>query len=301
MTVKPPAMLLALTWALQAGGCGDGGGRAETPDVIAGVEPVAYLAQRIAGARLGVGVLVPSGQDPHAYWPGARQMTALARARLLLTVDLPLETRVAEKLAARSGGPKVVNLAAGLARLPAGGHADHDDGHPHGELDPHVWMSPRVAKVLAGRICEALCSLDAGGAAVFRENLRVLEADLDRVDAELAEALGPLKGRTFYVFHPCLGYLARDYGLKQQAVETGGKAPGAKHLKDLIASAEADGVKVIFVQPQFPQAAAQAVAEKIGGAVVPLDPLARDYIDNLRRTAAALSKALGGGAARVGP
>ena len=131
---------------------------------------------------------------------------------------------------------------------------------------------------------------DPGGAL---RNLGVLDSDLARVDAELAAALAPLKGRAFYVFHPCLGYFARDYGLTQRSVETGGKSPGARHLKQLIARARADGVKVIFVQPQFPQDAARTVAEKIGGAVVPLDPLARDIIANLRRTAAALKKALG--------
>ena len=302
MTAKLSATLLALAAALVAAGCG-GDDRAEAPDVVAGVGPVAYLAERIAGERLSVGVLVAAGQDPHTYWPGPRQMTDLNKAKLLLTVGLPLEKRIAEKLSSRSGGPEIVDLAAGLDLLPAEHGHEHEHKHEHGhdrdghddggELDPHVWMSPRLARKISSRICEALCSLDPAHAAEFRRNLGVLDADLAGVDAELTAALAPLKGRAFYVFHPCFGYFARDYGLKQKAVETGGKAPGARHLKELIAAAKADGVKVIFVQPQFPQDSARTVAEKIDGAVVPLDPLARDYIDNLRRTAAALKKALG--------
>ena len=297
MTAKLTATLLALAAALAAVGCGSDD-RAEAPAVVAGVGPVAYLAERIAAEHLSVGVLVAAGQDPHTYWPAPRQMTDLARARLLLIVDLPLEKRIAEKLGSRSGGPKIVDLAAGLDRLPAEhdhGHHEEHDGHDddEGELDPHVWMSPRLARTISSRICEELCRLDPAHEADFRRNLRVLDTDLAGVDADLTAALAPLKGRAFYVFHPCFGYFARDYGLKQQAVETGGKAPGAKHLKRLIAAARADGVKVIFVQPQFPKDSARTVAEKIGGAVVPLDPLAKDYIDNLRRTAAALKKALG--------
>jgi len=299
MTEKLSATLVALAAALAAAGCGEADG-VEVPDVVAGVGPVAYLAERIAAEHLRVGVLVAAGQDPHTYWPALRQMTGLAKARLLLTVGLPLEQRITEKL---SGGPKVVDLAAGLDRLPAehdhghGDHAGHDDHGDHddeGELDPHVWTSPRLARKMASRICEELCQLDPAHAEDFRRNLRALDADLAGVDADLTAALAPLKGRAFYVFHPCFGYFARDYGLKQKAVETGGKAPGARHLKRLIAAARADGVKVIFVQPQFPQASARTVAEKIGGAVVPLDPLARDYIVNLRRTAAALKNALRG-------
>ncbi len=295
MTRTLSVVLLLLAASFQAVGCGSGENHTEAADVVAGVGPVAYLARRIAADHLTVGVLVAPGQDPHTYWPSPRQMTDLARARLLLTVDLPLEHRIAEKLASRRDGPKAVDLTKGLDRLRAACHDhDHDHGdHDEGELDPHVWMSPRVAKTLAGRICDELCALAPACEADFRKNLGALEADLDAVDAELTTALAPIKGKTFYVFHPSFGYFARDYGLHQKAVETEGKAPGAKHLKALIASARADGVKVIFVQPQFPQDSVRAVADKIGGAVVPLDPLADDYIANLRRVAAALTDALG--------
>ena len=287
MTGKLPAILLACAAALAAAGCGGDDG-AEAPDVVAGVGPVGYLAECIAAEHLRVGVLVAAGQDPHTYWPSPRQMTDLGKARLLLIVGLPIEQRIAGKLASRQGGARIVDLTAGLDMLPSA------DEHDEGQLDPHVWMSPRLARAMAARICDELCKLaPAHEADLMRGNLDVLQARLDKVDAEMAAALAPLKGRTFYVFHPCFGYFARDYGLKQKAVETGGKAPGARHVKDLIDKAKKEGVKVIFVQPQFPQAAARAVAEKIGGSVVHLDPLARDYIENLRRAAAALKKALG--------
>jgi len=76
------------------------------------------------------------------------------------------------------------------------------------------------------------------------------------------------------------------------AVETGGKSPGPRHLTELIARARADGVKVIFVQPQFSERAAGVIAEQIGGVVVPLDPLAKDYISNLERIGDEIRKAL---------
>jgi zinc transport system substrate-binding protein len=51
-------------------------------------------------------------------------------------------------------------------------------------------------------------------------------------------------------------------------------------------------VKVIFVQPQFPVKSAEAVAQAIGGAVVPMDDLARDYLKNLEDMAAKVKAAL---------
>ena len=104
----------------------------------------------------------------------------------------------------------------------------------------------------------------------------------------------PLQGKTLLVFHPSYGYFADAYGLKQIAVEMGGKEPGARQLARLIDRAKEDGVRMIFVQPQFSKGSARTIAEAIGGAVVPLDPLARDYLENLERMARDINRAFAG-------
>ena len=61
-----------------------------------------------------------------------------------------------------------------------------------------------------------------------------------------------------------------------------------------MASARADGVRIIFVQPQFDSKSADAVARAIDGVVVPMDPLARDVLKNLQDMATKIASALGG-------
>lgn len=75
-------------------------------------------------------------------------------------------------------------------------------------------------------------------------------------------------------------------------MQIGGKEPTAKQLARLIDLAKEDGVRVIFVQPQFSKKTAEALAKAIGGAVVPLDDLAPDYLKNLQEMAAKLDSAL---------
>ena len=87
------------------------------------------------------------------------------------------------------------------------------------------------------------------------------------------------------MFHPVFGYFADAYGLKQISVERGGKAPRGKELVAFIREAGEKGVHVIFVQPQFDKSVAMKIASSINGAVVPLDPLAYDYIENLSEMA----------------
>ncbi|HOX18692.1 MAG TPA: zinc ABC transporter substrate-binding protein, partial [Spirochaetales bacterium] len=80
-------------------------------------------------------------------------------------------------------------------------------------------------------------------------------------------------------------------GLEQVAVETGGKEPTQKALADLVERARTEGARAVFVQAQFSTAAAETVAKAVGAAVVPIEDLAEDWLENLGRIAAALGAA----------
>jgi len=279
-------------------GCGDGDSPNREPasEIVAGVEPIAWLARRIAGEHLHVAALVRPGMDPHTYEPTPKQIVRLRQARMMLTVGLPFEGILADKLRADKADLTVVDLTAGLDLLGAAEHAhgrEHEHGdHDDAEIDPHVWMSPVMAAQMAERIRDAFAAADPDHAEAYRRNTDRLLGDLRQLDDELREALAPVRGRTLLVFHPAFGYFARQYGLVQEAVEVGGKSPGPRHIKQLIDLARARQVRVIFVQPQFSRQAAESIASQIGGAVVPVDPLAADYLRNMRRLAETVTEAL---------
>lgn len=243
------------------------------------VAPLAYFAERIADRHITVSVLIAPGGNPHTYTPTPRQIVRLSRGGLLLCAGSGFEQIISSKLAWGNAQLRVVNLAEGV-----------DEHGPH--ADSHIWMSPRIAKTLAAGIYRELCILDPPHTDDYRDNLRKLHDDLDDLDTRITKILAPSKGKTFLVFHPAFGYFARDYGLKQEAVESEGKSPGPRYRIDLIARAKTAGVKTIFVQPQFSRQAADIIAEEIGGQVVVLDPLDGDYINNLEHIAEELQKAL---------
>jgi zinc transport system substrate-binding protein len=139
---------------------------------------------------------------------------------------------------------------------------------------------------------DALERIDPLHAAEYRENLKGLLSDLDDVHAKLSGILAPLGGSSLYAFHPAYGYFADRYGLRQKAVSAGGKEPGPRHLAALIDQARKDGARVIFVQPQFSDSTAKIIAREVDAAVVPMDPLARDYIRNLEAMARKIREAL---------
>ena len=158
--------------------------------------------------------------------------------------------------------------------------------------DPHIWLSPILLVPMAKNIHQALIAADPSHKQAYDSNLTRLIAAINKLHAEIKVQLAPFKGQTFYVFHPAFSYFASAYGLRQKAVETSGKTPSPKQLANLIRQAKADGVKIIFSQPQFDKSSAATIAQAINGAVVPLDPLAPDILANLSQIAQAIEQAL---------
>lgn len=264
--------------------------------VFVSIIPQAFFVEKIGGDRVAVEVLVQPGQSPHTYAPTPRQMARLAEARVYFRIGIAFENGLLPKLHTTMPALPIVDTRDGitLEKMTAQDEeAEAEHGHHGEELDPHIWLDPLLVKKQAEVIKDTLVQLDPEGQPLYEKNFAAFCADLDALHARLSKALAPLRGKSFFVFHPAFGYFAKAYGLKQIAVETGGKAPSARHLASLIDLAKQQGVRVLFVQPQFSQKSAQTVAQAINGAVVPLDDLAKDYFTNMNHIAEAMEKALG--------
>ncbi len=74
--------------------------------------------------------------------------------------------------------------------------------------------------------------------------------------------------------------------------EVGGTEPIANELATLMAEAKKEKIKVIFAQPEFSTRDAETIAQEIGGEVLLLDPLAADWLENLRYVSQQLAQVL---------
>ncbi|WP_296696286.1 metal ABC transporter solute-binding protein, Zn/Mn family [Thiocapsa sp. UBA6158] len=254
--------------------------------VFVSVAPQETFVSRIGGEHVRVQALVKAGQDPHAYEPTARQVAALADADLYVRVGIGFEEAWMPRLLAANPSMRLLDARDGIAVRPEDAGHDHGDhDHDHDAIDPHVWTSPARVRIMAARIREALADLAPAYAADFAAGYEGFVADLDALDAAICARLDGVEKRRFMVYHPAWGYFAEDYGLEQVAIEREGKEPGARALTAMIEQARRDGIRVIFVQPQLNPAAAEQVAQAIGGQVAVIDPLSGDYFANLRRVA----------------
>jgi zinc transport system substrate-binding protein len=112
------------------------------------------------------------------------------------------------------------------------------------------------------------------------------------LDADLRLLFKDDANKQFLVFHPSWGYFADAYGLRQRAIEFEGKEPKAKEISQLIQYARTHGIRKIFAQPQFSSKHADIIAKEINGQVLYADPLAEDWIANLKSVATSVKQAL---------
>ena len=241
--------------------------------------PIRSLVKEIVGEDFRIEVLVPPGASPETFEPTPRQFIGLNEAQLVFNVGLlEFETALLDKIEDRT---KIVDLSRGIVRIEGScAHAGRNGSdHAHG-VDPHVWTSPRPLQRMAENAYEAIHARWPDSAK-YTDNHARLQEELRQLDLRTAEKIARSGIRYFIIYHPALTYYARDYGLRQEAVEADGKEPSAKRLTALIRQARKDGIGRILYQSQFPVSVVETIARDIGAECTEIDPLREDAIANI--------------------
>jgi len=257
------------------------------PLVAVSIVPQQWFVSRIGEERVRTLVLAGPGQNPHNYEPTPRQIQELAQAGAWILSGAEFEISLRPKVAGAFPTLPIVDGTAGVTLRQS------DDDGEHDEFDRHTWLGHGPAKILAAHIRDTLAALDPAGAELYSQNYNLLMKEIDVSFETLRRELAPLKGSVVFVYHPSFGYFFDEFGIKQQAVETGGKTPTPRELERLITLARQERPAAIFVQAQFPLTAAQTVADAVGAVTVSLDPLAPNWLANVRHMGAALKTGVG--------
>lgn len=272
-------------------GCGrsDSSGKLQ---VVASIEPLAYFVDRIGGDLVSVSVMVPPGGDPHSYEPTPKQMARLGSAAVFIKAGSGVEFELnwMPRLLELNRNLRVCDASSGVQLIPMSPDSDGDGAeHHHGRFDPHFWLSPSNARIIARNVEQALVASDPSRRETYEANLAKLDKELQQLDKEIGARLAGVKQRRFIVFHPAWGYFSREFGLEQVAAEQEGKTLTPVQMARVIETARNSGIHTVFVSPQFSSVQADAIARDIDGVTVQIDPLARDYQNNLRRAAEAFA------------
>ncbi|RJX38320.1 ABC transporter substrate-binding protein [Paenibacillus pinisoli] len=259
--------------------------------VVTSFYPLYYLASEIGGEHVEVVNLIAAGVEPHDWTPKSKDLSTASSAGLLLYHGAGLELWIDQFLKGLSKDSKVVTkeMSAGISLISGEHSHDHDHGHDSDEhdhdaeeghshshdTDPHTWVSPKSAIILAENVKYSLIETDPVNEDYYNERFEKVKNELVQLDQKYTDVLENAPQKNLVVSHQAFGYLARDYGLTQTAIM--GLSPDAEpRAQDILKIAKyvkENGVKYIFFEELVSDRLAKTLAGEAGVDTMVLNPL----------------------------
>ncbi len=246
--------------------------------VVVSVAPEVEFVKAVGGDKVNVAVMVPPGANPHTYEPLPEQLKDVSRAKMYVEVGTPLEFELnyMDKIKAVNSNMVIVNSSTGVNLIP--NTAEHKESS-----DPHIWVSPKNAKIMVENIYQGLVQVDPANKDYYKKNRDNYLQQLDELDKNITRSLKGKENSNILVYHPAWAYLCKDYHLNQIPIESGGKEPTPQDIAGVVDIAKKNNIKVVFVEPQYSPRSAEVIASEIGGQVVSVDDLSENYIENMKK------------------
>ncbi|MCR6574020.1 metal ABC transporter solute-binding protein, Zn/Mn family [Campylobacter insulaenigrae] len=268
------------------------------PIVSVSIPPQAFFVEKIAKDSVEINVLIPQNSDEHNVEFKPQVLKKLEESKIYFLADLELEKILEEKFKNTLKNVKIVNINQNIELFEDEDHEEehhnhheHHEHHEHGK-DPHVWLDPILVKIQAENISKALSEVFPQNKAFYEENLKVFLKELDELDEKIKAKLQNIKKNEFIVYHPSWAYLAKRYNLIQIPVQIDGKEAKAKDLQNLILLAKEKDIRIVFIQPGFPESAIKTLAKELNAKIISINHLARNWDEELLKSVDALNLAL---------
>jgi zinc transport system substrate-binding protein len=280
--------LFRLFFLLMLVACNQSGSNSGGKIITVSIPPFKYFIDAIGGKDFSVNIMVPAGANPHIYEPVPEQIANLRKSVAYISNGyLGFEMTWLDRFYETNQGMKKLSLSQDIDLIKP--ILAKDSEHVEG-ADPHYWVSPKCALVMASEIKSLLIELNPEKKEVYEINYKELEKTISDIDIKARDLFSGYQNRSFMIFHPTLGYLARDYGLKQIAVENEGKEPNPSSIRALIDIGKADTIRIIFVQREYDTKNAQAIADETGAVLETIDPLSEHWAASIQQIIDALSR-----------
>jgi zinc transport system substrate-binding protein len=166
-----------------------------------------------------------------------------------------------------------------------GTEEDHA-GHEHEEesagtstdthhTDPHTWVSPKSALVMAENIKNSLVEVDPEHKDGYEQRFEALKEKLVKLDNDFTSELSKMPKKDIVVSHQAFGYLCRDYGLTQHAIMglSPDAEPRAQDMVNLTKTVKEKEVQYIFFEELVSDKLAKTLANEAGVETLVLNPV----------------------------
>jgi zinc/manganese transport system substrate-binding protein len=240
--------------------------------VVASTTVIYDLVKQIGKDKVNVDYIARGDQDPHFVEVLPSYMLKLRNADIFFRIGMGLEMWSNQLIdGSRNSKLKVIDLSSDINKKEVPNFkpdASYGDVHPYG--NPHYWLDPDNAKIMANEILEALSAESSGDAAYFKSNYDDFISKLDRKITEWDAKMAGHKGKPFIFFHASWIYFADHFGIKIAGYiePKPGITPTPGHNAELIGLIKSKGIKYIVMDNFYSDSAPNQVAAATGAKVV---------------------------------
>ena len=243
--------------------------------IAASLPDFASIASNIGGDKIEVFSIAKGNTNPHSVEVLPSYMMKIAKCKIYLKVGLSLD-QWADQLIDGSGnsGITVVNCSEGIDVLEKNANINASQGHVHPDGNPHYWLNPLNAVIIAGNIKNALVKADPANASFYEANFSSFKTKIESKAAQWKEAMKNMQGKSFISYHSSWVYFADAFGMKIAAnIEPfPGIPPTAKHLEGLIRIIKDQNTAFILQEGYFSDSAPNFLRDKTGIRVIKRNP-----------------------------
>ncbi len=271
------------------------------------IYPLQFLVEEIAGDTVDVDTVYPPGVDEHTYEPTSKELTAISDADAFFYIGAGLEA-FASKAADALANQDVHMIEIGqheelFLHNNDNEHAE-EDGHDHGDLDPHIWLDPIRMIDIAYIIKDELIHMHPEEKTLYEENLANLEAELVELDDAFQQLIDTKINKKLLVTHAAFGYWQDRYHIEQIAIHglSTETEPSQKELVAIIDTANKHGLKHIIFEQNVTTRVSEVIREEIDAEPLKMHNLSvrtdedikegRDYFSIMRDNLEVLDQAM---------
>lgn len=223
------------------------------------------FASEIAGDNAEIIQLIPSGSDAHGFEPSASDIAKMTKATALIYCGTGVDSYIDDiSQTVEKEGVKILNTSQGIEL---------------NGTDPHIWLSPKNARIQYESIKNLMCSIDPSNSDIYEQNFANACAKLDELENYISSLSASAVKKDIIVSHAAYGYLCNELGIEEHGIENSASEvsdPTAMQMADIINFAKEKNISVIFAKKGDNDKTATAVAREINGSVLYLDPFESD-------------------------
>jgi len=253
----------------------------EKVKVAATIFPLYDIVKTVGGEKIDPILILPPGASPHTYEVSPSQINEVQGAKLFFTIGGEVDAW-AKDIANVIDNVQIVELNELLQLKPFGSfnsnHVSLDEpvsGDTKADMDPHTWLDPDNAEIMAEKIAVYLEEVDFINKDYYENNAQDFVANLKMKDQQWQDKMENLTKKDLVVFHDAWGYFADHFDLHiAGAFEPfSGKSPTPQYLINLQNIIKKDNITALFVEPQLSKEAINTFANDLKVKVDVLDPL----------------------------